>query len=339
MKFLVLVLTVAVADPAGAQEEFMLAYSSRRDEDADLEELYLMRPDGSRKTRLTFNEGNDKWPVWSADGRHIYYWSNHHRRSTHNFAGDVFRMTLPDRSIEQITPGELGGWDEAGFDWNQPSLSPAGDRLVVAVHDYDFISPRQLFFGHLASGLITPVLDLRSWNNVDWTDEHPSWSPDGERLAFASDRDGDLEIFVLHLETGDLRQITDNEGFDGHPSWSPDSRRIAFASDREGTTDIFVMNADGSAPVPLTNSPFGAYHPNWSPDGAFIAYVGASDAARYPNWDIYVMNADGSGNRRLTTDRGLDRTPAWSPVPLPESFLPSAVEVQSWGAIKKARRR
>ena len=261
MKFLILVLAAAVADPAGAQEEFMLAYSSRRDEDVDLEELYLMRGDGSQKTRLTFNEGNEHWPVWSADGRHIYYWSNKHRRTTHNYAGDVFRMTLPDRSIEQITPGGQRGLDEGWFDWNQPSLSPAGDRLAVAVHDHDALPPRQLFFVNIASGLITPVLDLRSWNKVIWTDEHPSWSPDGERLAFASDRDGDLEIFVLHLETGDLRQITHNEGFDGHPSWSPDSRRIAFASDQAGPRDIFVMNADGSAPVPLTNSPPGQMNP------------------------------------------------------------------------------
>ena len=269
----------------------MLAYSSRRDENVDLEELYLMRPDGSRKTRLTFNEGNDRWPVWSADGRHIYYWSNHHRRTTHIFAGDVFRMTLPDRSIEQITPGGQRVGHEGWADWNQPSLSPTGDRLAVAVHDHDALSPRQLFFVHIASGLATPVLDLRSWNNVNWTDEHPSWSPDGERLAFVSDRDGDREIFVLHLETGDLRQITHNDVLDSRPSWSPDGRRIAFSSRRAGQRDIFVMNADGS------------------------------------------------DNRRLTTDRGLDRTPAWSPVPLPESFLPSAVEVQSWGAIKKARRQ
>ena len=179
MKFMILVLAAAVADPAGAQQEFMLAYSSRRDEDVDLEELYLMRPDGSRKTRLTFNEGNEDWPVWSADGRHIYYWSNHHRRTTHTFAGDVFRMTLPDRFIEQITPGGQGGWPEGSADWNQPSLSPAGDRLAVAVHDHDALSPRQLFFVHIASGLATPVLDLRSWNKVIWTDEHPSWSPDG----------------------------------------------------------------------------------------------------------------------------------------------------------------
>jgi TolB protein len=277
--------------------------------------------------------------VWSADGRHIYYWSNHHRRTTHIFAGDVFRMTLPDRSIEQITPGGQRVGHEGWADWSQPTLSPAGDRLAVAVHDHDALSPRQLFFVHIASGLATPVLDLRSWNNVDWTDEHPSWSLDGERLAFVSDRDGDLEIFVLHLETGDLRQITHNDVLDSRPSWSPDGRRIAFSSRRAGQRDIFVMNADGSAPVPLTNSPFGAYDPNWSPDGAFIAYVGNSDAAPYPNWDIYVMDSDGRENRRLTTDRGTDRTPAWSPVPLPESFLPSAVEVQSWGAIKKAWRR
>ena len=339
MKFLILVLAAAVADPASARQEFMLAYSSRRDKDVDLEELYLMRPDGSRKTRLTFNEGNEHWPVWSADGRHIYYWSNHHRRTTHTFAGDVFRMTLPDRSIEQITPGGQRGLAEGWFDWNQPTLSPSGDRLAVAVHDFDALSPRQLFFVHIASGLATPVLNLRSWNDVKWSDEHPSWSPDGGRLAFASDRDGDWEIFVLHLETGDLRQITHNDVLDSWPSWSPDGRRIAFRSRRAGHSDIFVMNADGTAPVQLTNSPFGAYDFDWSPDGAFIAYVGASNASRYANWDIYVINSDGSGNRRLTTDPGLDRTPAWSPVPLPESFLPSAVEVRSWGAIKKAWRR
>ena len=318
MKFLILVLAAAVAGPAGAQEGFMLAYSSHRDADADLDELYLIRPDGSRKTRLTFNEGNDRWPEWSADGRHIYYWSNHHRRTTHIWAGDIFRMTLPDRSIEQITLG-LGNWDQAcpseslhlsnylinvcttGGDWARPTLSPTGDRLAVDFHDYDTLPPRLLFFVDIATGFPTPVLDYHN-NNAFYNALAPRWS-------------------------------------DEHPSWSPDGRRIAFASDQAGHSDIFVMNADGSAPSPLTNSPFGAYYPNWSPDGAFIAYVGASDAASYGNLDIYVMDSDGRENRRLTTDRGDDLFPAWSPVPLPESFLPSAVEVQSWGAIKKAWRR
>ena len=108
MQYLIFILAAALAAPLEAQEEFMLAYSSvRKDEDLVREaELYLMRGDGSRKTRLTFNAGPDNYPAWSPDGRHIYYWSNHLRITTHNFAGDVFRMTLPDRSIERITLAE-----------------------------------------------------------------------------------------------------------------------------------------------------------------------------------------------------------------------------------------
>ena len=98
MKHLILVLAAALAAPLEAQEEFMLAYASWREvpgPEGRVLELYLMRGDGSRKTRLTFNEGPEIEPAWSADGRHIYYWSNHHRLSTPTFAGDVFRMALP----------------------------------------------------------------------------------------------------------------------------------------------------------------------------------------------------------------------------------------------------
>ena len=340
MQYLIFILAAALAAPLEAQEEFMLAYSSvRKDEDLVREaELYLMRGDGSRKTRLTFNAGPDNYPAWSPDGRHIYYWFNH-RYPSNDLSGRIFRLTLPDRSIERITLAE--------GDWSHPSVSPAGDRLAVTFHPYDSLPPYLLLFVDIASGLATTVFDIGLTPGTnkfylytpEWSDTHPAWSPDGVRLAFASNRDGDYEIYVLHLETGDLRQITHNEGFDGRPSWSPDSRRIAFASDREGTTDIFVMNADGSAAVPLTNPPSGAYDPNWSPDGAFITYVGNSDAAPYGNLDIYVMNSDGTGNRRLTTNPFRDVNPSWSPVPISESFLPSAVEVQSWGAIKKARQR
>ena len=353
MKHLILVLAAALAAPLEAQEEFMLAYGSSG-------ELYLMRGDGSRKTRLTFNDGADRLPVWSADGRHIYYWSNHHRRTTHTFAGDVFRMTLPDRSIEQITLG-MADLDQTcpreSFhlssyllwicyqpgDWGHPTLSPAGDRLVVTFHPNDTLPPRLLFFVDIATGLATPVFDYHNAFDDEsigprWSDTHPAWSPDGERLAFASNRDGDYEIYVLHLETGDLRQITDNDGYDGCPSWSAGGGRMVFASDRAGTFDIFVMNADGSAPVQLTNTPLLEDAPSWSADGAFIAYSGSPDGA-WHNRDIYVMNADGTDSRRLTTNPLGDVGPAWSPFPLPDSFLPSAVEVQSWGAIKKARRR
>ena len=70
-------------------------------------------------------------------------------------------------------------------------------------------------------------------------------SEDG-KIAFSSDRDGDVEIFVMNADGGKVRQLTDNDERDQSPSWSPDGDRIAFASDRYGDNEIFVMNADGT---------------------------------------------------------------------------------------------
>ena len=105
MRYFILVLAAALVDPAGAQQEFMLAYVSRGLGDGSELELYLMRGDGSRKTRLTFNEGPERDPAWSPDGRHIYYWFNH-RWPSNDLSGKIFRMTLPDCSIERITLAE-----------------------------------------------------------------------------------------------------------------------------------------------------------------------------------------------------------------------------------------
>jgi TolB protein len=61
----------------------------------------------------------------------------------------------------------------------------------------------------------------------------PSWSPDGGKIAFESDRDGsDSEIYVMNADGSDVTQLTNNNASDGSPSWSPDGERIAFVSDR-----------------------------------------------------------------------------------------------------------
>ena len=90
----------------------------------------------------------------------------------------------------------------------------------------------------------------RQLTNNSYIDGVPACSPDGDHIAFASDRDGDLEIFVLNIDDGEERQLTDNDSVEGTPVWSPDGDRIAFASERYGLawsdTEIFVMDADGS---------------------------------------------------------------------------------------------
>ena len=140
-------------------------------------------------------------------------------------------------------------------------------------------------------------------------DSVPTWSPDGRRIAFGSDRDGNWDIYVMNADGSGVARLTDNDAVDSSPAWSPDGRRIAFVSPRDGNLDIYVMNADGSGVTRLTHNDAYDWYPAWSPDGRRIAF----DSDRDGNREIYVMNADGSGVTRLTYNGAVDGFPAWSP--------------------------
>lgn len=142
-------------------------------------------------------------------------------------------------------------------------------------------------------------------------------TPRAPRLAFASDRDGNYEIYTMNDDGSGLTRLTNDPAEDSRPSWSPDGTRVAFDSDRSGNYDIYVMNADGSGLVRLTDDPSHDVFPVWSPDGTRIAFASLraeTDPACDPcNWELYVMQADGSGQTRLTNDPAEDFGPTWSP--------------------------
>ena len=151
--------------------------------------------------------------------------------------------------------------------------------------------------------------DVRRLTNDPAGDWGPDWSPDGQRITFVSDRDGNNEIYVMNADGSGVRRLTDDPADDLNPIWSPDGRRIAFVSDRDGNNEIYVMNADGSGVRRLTNDPLDDWWPDWSPDGQRIAFV----SGRTGDWNIYVMNTDGSDVRYLTDDLASDSQPSWSP--------------------------
>ena len=90
---------------------------------------------------------------------------------------------------------------------------------------------------------------------VDWKDGSPAWSPDGKRIAFYSERDGNSEIYVMSAEGGAATRLTNSKADEGYPAWSPDGRTISFDSDRDGNFDVFAMDVNGSNVRPLSGHP------------------------------------------------------------------------------------
>lgn len=109
-------------------------------------------------------------------------------------------------------------------------------------------------------------------------------------LAFQSDRDGNLEIYVMGPDGSNQTNLTNNPADDFTPAWSANGDQIAFVSNREtdsgGGQFIYIMNADGSEVRQLTFNEPDSQWPDWSNDGFLITYTS--------NWDIYIIKADGS---------------------------------------------
>ncbi len=125
----------------------------------------------------------------------------------------------------------------------------------------------------------------------------PALSPAGSEVAFVSTRDGDPDVYVLHVDDpGSIRQLTDEPGNDFAPTWSADGTKIAFTSVRGGNADIWTMDVNGGDLSNLTaRSPAEEFDPSWSPDGTTIAF-----ATRAGVGSIWIVPADGGHPSRLT---------------------------------------
>jgi TolB protein len=170
----------------------------------------------------------------------------------------------------------------------------------------------------------------------DWDDITPATSPDGERLAFASSREGEWDIYILDLKNGKTTRFTDSPEYDAAPSWSPDGLWLVYESYANTVTtlpatpqpsqitatppvtttipnlQIFIQPADGSQdPLLLTDQVSADFSPSWSPSGRQIAFV----SNRSGENEIWLADLDNVGERFQNLSRNpqaSDLNPIWS---------------------------
>jgi Tol biopolymer transport system component len=145
-----------------------------------------------------------------------------------------------------------------------------------------------------------------------------SYSPDGKHIVFCSNRDGNLELYIMDADGKEVRQLTHAPGcYNGGPFFSPDGKRIIFRSDRKKKDylQIYVINADGTGERALTDTNGVNWGPYWYKDGKHIVYAAAdhSDPTKRPNYDLWWMNVDTGKQVRLTYAPGADVLPVFSP--------------------------
>jgi TolB protein len=158
-------------------------------------------------------------------------------------------------------------------------------------------------------------MDLRSKATTRLTDTPaidtaPSYSPDGTRICFESDRGGKQQIYVMSASGGSAQRISFGDGAYSTPVWSPRGDYIAFTKQYQGKFGIGIMRADGSGERILTEG----YHnegPTWSPNGRVIMFFRDPGGEAGPT--LHTVDVTGRNEQRLPTP-SYASDPAWSPL-------------------------
>lgn len=201
----------------------------------------------------------------------------------------------------------------------------AGGRQKRYAWDYD---PNfDIYSGSIDGGPLTNLTGATGY------DAEASYSPDGEWIAFASNRHAWTEelspedrkqfeiqpsllmdIYIMRADGSDVRRLTDVRGYDGGPFFSPDGRRICWRrfTEDESRAEVWTMNIDGSDARQITRLGAMSWAPFYHPSGHYLIFT--TNRHGFDNFELYITAADGSGEPvRVTETPGFDGLPAFSP--------------------------
>ncbi|MBS1722298.1 MAG: PD40 domain-containing protein [Armatimonadetes bacterium] len=241
--------------------------------------LYTVQTNGTSMSRVTYSAENDGSPEANPAGSLLIY----------DTVRDKFRCVVKSSStgvpITRLTQNSPESFCPA-FDRTGEFFAFCSDRGTGAINLY-----------YTGSDLdINSATQITNNTSVSW---QPTWSVDGNTLAFSTNRDGNFQIYSIGKNgTGQTRLV--NNAFDcTFPTWvyasSPVNERIAYMSNATGSHQVYLMHTNGTSQTQLTSSGTNIW-PSASPDGTKIAFASNRGGGEFM---LYVMNADGTGQTAL----------------------------------------
>jgi Tol biopolymer transport system component len=288
-------------------------------------------------TQLTF-DGDNGEAYFSRDGQKLIFQSSRggygcDKIWTMNSDGSEQRMVSPDHGAHTCSfffPDNrivFASTSHLTADCPLKPKTPQGVRYVWPLYPYDIFT---------ANGDGT---NLKRITDNPKYDAEPVVSPDGKKIVFGSQREGDFDIYVMNADGSNVRRLTDRVGYDGGPWFSPDGTKIVWRAWYPETEaekaqwrdamendyiiavplDLWVMDADGSNKRLVLHNNATNFAPSWHPDGKRIIFASNRDDWREDikqfghNFELYLINLDGTGLERITYNNVFDSFPMFSP--------------------------
>ncbi len=265
------------------------------------EDIFMMNPDGTDVTQLTFDTSSDISPDFSHTERKILFTSDRDAQpGPPHVECELYVYDIDSPAVEKITD-ECEALD--------PDWSPSG----LAIFDSHFAECLDIILFHMAYKPVDggPTLDVppQSYYITDYY--YPEFRGDEAKLLFTGSGIGVFIYEVDYPSWENLKQIS-TFGSEINGTYSPDGTKVAYSSTRENDTDIYVMDLVAEEETRLTYFPEVDVQPTWSPDGTMVAFTHYLNDMGAES-DIYVVSVDGEFWYNLTKEPDYaDNEPDWS---------------------------
>jgi TolB protein len=212
-------------------------------------------------------------------------------------------LPLPITSTPELTSTPISYTHQSQFGVLILSIREGADIHLFAY---------QPFLENTPDGNFT-ALPLTRLTSGEHQDRSPAINTEGTKIAFSSNRDGQWDIYILDLQTGETERFTDTKSYDGNPTWSPDGQWLAYESYNQNNLDIFLKDIEGSVgSIPLTNHPAADFAPAWSKQGRKIGFI----STRSGKQEVWYADLDSSQQDKAVSLKNIPGVdidhPTWS---------------------------